>query len=223
MNTLITKKLSSSNLDLIKSWGWHYDVIEALNIAPVEVKSVPQASDAWIISSRNSLHTVQPFSHLAPGAIYCIGNWMSDELKKTGVKSEIKCFENMKALVLGISHQNIRHLVYFCGDHHRDELEMGLKDRPITIEKVITHESKLAFPSLEKAYHVIFVFSPRSVESLMKNNVFSDQTIFACIGPMTASYLNEHGIVNTFCASYPDSKVLITEFHDRKIIQNFLN
>lgn len=221
MNTLITKKLSSSNLDLIKSWGWHYDVIEALNIAPVKVKSVPQASDAWIISSRNSWHTVQTFSYLAPGAIYCIGSWMSDELKKIGVKSEIKCFENMKALVLEVSHQNIRHVLYFCGDHHRDELEMGLKDRPVTIEKVITHESRLTFPILDKLYDVAFVFSPRAVESLMKNNAFSDQTIFACIGPTTVSYLNEHGIFNTFCPSYPDSKILLTEFHDSKITQKF--
>ncbi len=216
MNTLITKKLSSSHLDLIKSWGWHYDSIEALDIAPVEVNSIPQASDAWIISSRNSWHAVKTFIHLAPGIIYCIGTWMSDALKKTGTESEIRSFENMKALVLEVSRQNIRHLLYFCGDHHRDELERGLKDRPVTVQKVITHKSKLAFPSLEKSYDVIFVFSPRSAESLMKNNVFSDETIFACIGPMTAAYLNEHGIVNTFYASYPDSKILLTEFHDSK-------
>lgn len=192
-------------------------MIEALDITPVEVKSVPQVSDAWIISSRNSWHVVQKFIHLAPGAIYCIGNWMSDELKKTAIKSEIKCFENMKALALEVSHQNFRHLLYFCGDNHRGELEKGLKDHPAGIAKVITHESRLTFPLLEKSYDVVFVFSPRSIDSLMRNNRFAPQTIFACIGPTTVSDLNERGIFNTFCASYPDSKILLTEFHDSKI------
>lgn len=223
MNTLITRKLTSSSLDLIKSWGWNYDMIEALDITSVEVKTVPQLSDAWVISSRNSWHAVQKSIHLAPGVIYCIGNWISDALKKTPIKSEIKCFENMKTLALDISHQNFRHLLYFCGDHHRDELEMGLKNHLVTIEKVITHESRLTFPILEKSYDVVFVFSPRSAESLLRNTSFSPETIFACIGPTTVSYLNEHGITNTFCASCPDSKILLTEFHDSNITQKFLN
>ena len=213
MNILLTKILPPSNLDLIKSFGWDYDIVETLNISPVDVKELPaETFDAWIISSRNSFSTVQRFIHQAPAFLYCVGSWMENELKKI-TSSQIKNFENMKALATTLQNQNNQRLLYFCADNHREELEQGMKGSGSVIAKVITHKSKLAYPTVKKNYDVVFVFSPRSAESLLKNNSFTDKTTFACIGPTTAEYLSKHGITKTFVASYPDSTLLLKEFN----------
>jgi uroporphyrinogen-III synthase len=212
MNVLLTKKLSPFDLDLIRSWGWSVETVETLNITPVEVKEIPKA-EVWVISSRNSFESVKKFLDHEPGFIYCVGNWMKEELMKTRAKSGIKSFENMKKLATDLVKQSFKSILYFCGEEHRKELEEGLKNSLIKISKVITHQSQMTFPVVKNNFDAVFVFSPRSAESLLKNNTFNAKTIFACIGLTTASYLKSRGITNTFIPSYPDSRILLEEFH----------
>jgi uroporphyrinogen-III synthase len=214
MRVLITKKLSSSDLDLIHSWGWTFEMVESLKINPIEVNGIPKG-EVWVVSSRNSLNTIRKFIDQAPTIIYCVGNWMKEELVKAGTKSEIRSFENMKKLAVDLSDQRFSSILYFCGEDHRHELEDALKNSSTKILKTITHQSQLTFPIIKNEFDVVFVFSPRSAESLLKNNSFGSQTIFACIGQTTTSYVNEHGITNTFTASYPDSRILLEEYHTR--------
>ena len=73
--------------------------------------------------------------------------------------------------------------------------------------------SRNSFAVIKKSFDAIFVFSPRSSESLLKQSQFSSQTVFACIGSTTADYLRSRGIANVFVASYPDGSILLKEFH----------
>jgi uroporphyrinogen-III synthase len=212
MNILLTKKLSTSDLDLIRSWEWNFEIVETLNISRVGVNEIPKA-EAWVISSRNSFEAVKKFINKEPGVIYCIGNWVKEELIKTGAKSIIKSFENMKKLVTELAKQNFKSVVYFCGEEHRQELEEGLRGSLVKISKVITHQSQMTFPVVKNNFDVVFIFSPRSAESLLRHNAFSAKTIFASIGPTTASYLNSRGITKIFISSYPESRILLEEFH----------
>src|ERR1041385_3611809 len=98
MNILLTKKLSQEILDLIKSWGWEYEMVETLRITPVEVKEIPMKSDVWIVSSRNSFATIKKFNPEAPRYIYCVGDWMKGEIEKVNGNAFVKSFENMKKL-----------------------------------------------------------------------------------------------------------------------------
>jgi uroporphyrinogen-III synthase len=149
----------------------------------------------------------------APDSIHCVGHWMKEELVKTGIKSVIRSFENMKKLVSDLVGRNFKSILYFCGENHRRELEEGLKNSSAQISKVITHQSQMTYPAVKSNFEAVFVFSPRSAESLLKNNSFNSRTIFACIGSTTADYLNSQGITNTFTASYPESRILLEEFH----------
>ena len=45
MYVLLTKKLPPAQLDLIRSIGWSYDVIESLEIIPLEIKPPVKADD----------------------------------------------------------------------------------------------------------------------------------------------------------------------------------
>jgi uroporphyrinogen-III synthase len=214
MLALITKKLPSSNLDLLKSIGWEYDVIESLEIIPIEINK-PQEADVWILSSRNSLLAIKEFVKQAPAQIYCIGKWVENELKNANIQSHVQRFDNMKSLAADLRNKKFSRLLYFCGDHHREELSQALVGSPSLLTKVITHESHLTYPILKKTYNAVFVFSPRSAESLLQNNSFHSETIFACIGPTTVSYLHQRGLTNTFCASSPDSEILLREFCEK--------
>lgn len=213
MKILLTKKLSQEILDLIKSWGWDYEIVEALKITSVEVKEIPENAEAWIVSSRNSYDAIKKLITSAPQHIYCVGDWIKKEVGKLGVNVKVRSFENMKSLAADLSERNLKNVVYFCGDEHRPELEEGLMNTNTKISKVITHKSEMTFPVVKKSFDAVFVFSPRSAESLLKNNQFSNQTVFACIGLTTSSYLRSCGIANTFVPSYPDSKILTEEFH----------
>jgi uroporphyrinogen-III synthase len=212
LNILLTKQLPQPNIELIKSFGWDFDIVNALEISLVNVEQLPSnQADAWIVSSRNSLAVVQKFIAEAPAKIYCIGNWMAKELGKIFEPSRIMSFKKMSDLVGKLQKQSNQHFLYFCADNHREELEEGMQGTLSVITKIITHESRLTHPILKKDYDVVFVFSPRSAESLLKNNTFSPKTIFACIGSTTVSYLKEQGMANTFCASYPESEILLNE------------
>ncbi len=212
MRVLITKKLPPSDLDLIQSWGWHFEMIETLKITPVEVNEIPKA-EAWVVSSRNSIMVLKKLIDQAPAAIYCVGNWMKEELLKTGTKSEVRSFENMDKLATDLAGERFNSILYFCGKEHRQELEERLKNYLIKIKKVFTHQSQKTFPVIQNKFDAVLVFSPRSGESLLKNNSFNNQTIFACIGSTTADYLKSQNIANTFIPSYPDSRNLLEEFH----------
>jgi uroporphyrinogen-III synthase len=214
MRVLLTKKISTSDLDLVQSWDWSVEITETLNIIPVEVTEIKKA-DVWVVSSRNSINAVKKFIDQAPGSIYCIGKWTRDELRKTGTKSSIHSFVNMKKLAADLADKNFGSLLYFCGEEHRQDFEEGLQDSATKTSKVITHQSQMTFPVVKNTFDAVFVFSPRSAESLLKNNSFNKQTIFACIGSTTASYLNSRGITNTFIPTYPDTSILLEEFHNQ--------
>ncbi|MGC4021445.1 MAG: uroporphyrinogen-III synthase [Cyclobacteriaceae bacterium] len=213
MKILLTKTLPQEQLDLIKSWGWSYDVVETLKITSVDVKKIPEKTQAWIVSSRNSFEVIKKFITEAPQHIYCVGDWMKKEIEKLDGKISVLSFENMKSLASDLAKQNFQSVIYFCGVNHRPELEEGLKNSTTKIFKVVTHKSEMTFPKLKINYDAIFIFSPRSGESLLKHNQFSSQTLFACIGPTTNDYLNSKGLTNTFVSSTPDSKTLLEEFH----------
>jgi len=116
-------------------------------------------------------------------------------------------------LAADLTTQSFKSILYFCGEEHRQELEEGLKYSSVKISKVITHQSQMTFPIVKNNFDAIFVFSPRSAESLLKDNSFESQTTFACIGSTTSTYLNSRRITNTFISSYPDSRILLEEFH----------
>ncbi|GHM99529.1 hypothetical protein WSM22_10190 [Cytophagales bacterium WSM2-2] len=213
MNVLLTKKLSQDHMDLIKSWGWNFEVTEALKITLLNVASVPVPSDVWIISSRNSMEAVKKFITAAPKQIYCIGSWVKKELEKLDPEITTRSFESMKSLASDLARQNFERAVYFCGGEHRAELGEIVKETRTKISKVITHQSEMMFPEFNKRFDAIFVFSPRSAESILKHNSLSPHTIFACIGSTTADYLRDRGFTNTWVASYPDTGVLLVEFN----------
>src|SRR6478735_8411901 len=131
MNVLLTKRLSPSDLDLIRSWGWNFETVETLNISLVDVKEIPK-SETWVISSRNSFALVKNFTNHEPGIIYCFGN--------------------MKTLATDLAKQNLKSVLYFCGEDHRQELEEGLKNSSIKILKVITHQSQMTFPDVKNNF-----------------------------------------------------------------------
>jgi uroporphyrinogen-III synthase len=214
MNILLTKKLPASELALIRSWGWNAKTVETLNITTNEVREIPH-SDVWVISSRNSLGAVRKFIDQAPGSIYCIGDWMKEQLNENNVTFSIKNFGNMEKLATELAKQEYKHILYYCGEEHRQELEEGLKGQSTKISKVITHRSEMTFPVVDVNFDVVCVFSPRSAESLLRNNSFANNVAFASIGTTTASYLSRRGITNIFTASNPDSRTLLEEFHNQ--------
>jgi uroporphyrinogen-III synthase len=217
MKLLLTKSLPSLSLDLLRSHGLHVNVIEALKITPEQVTNVPEGCDIWIVSSRNSLNVVEKFKDFAPRRIYVVGKWLEEQIKKIVGKSDTKSFKNMKMLASELNQQSFSNGLYFCADNHREELEEGLRARGKKITKIITHRSQLTFPVLTEKYDAIFVFSPRSAESILTNNHFDSSVIFLCIGSTTEHYLHDRHITNTFCATYPDSTILMNEFISSKL------
>jgi len=124
MNVLLTKKLSPTDLELIRSWGWIFEEVETLNISFVKVSEIPKA-ETWVVSSRNSFGVTKKFIEQAPEIIYCIGNWMKEELIRTGTKSGVRSFKSMKMLAEDLVRKNFKSVLYFCGEEHRQELEEG--------------------------------------------------------------------------------------------------
>ncbi|MBS1682465.1 MAG: uroporphyrinogen-III synthase [Bacteroidetes bacterium] len=216
MKILFTKRLTEETLYQIKLWRWNFDTVETLKITLNDVSEIPHDADVWIASSRNSFEIIKKFIADAPKTFFCVGNWLKSEIEKLRKDIAVNSFSNMKSLATELSKQKLAKATYFCGEQHRQELESELKSLNISISKVITHQSEMTFPKLKTDYDAVFVFSPRSAESLLANNLFPAKTMFGCIGSTTADYLKTRGFDNLFIASYPDTNKLMEEFHNAK-------
>ena len=212
MRVLLTKKLDAHDIALMQSWQWQVDTRETLAILPVDVPALPDA-DVWVISSRNSFPVMKKFARQAPKKIYCVGNWIALAWTEINPASEVAAYPHMQELVDALVREKFDHVLFFCGDAHRHELEEGLRHRSAVLSKIVTHRSEMIFPVVNIDYDAVFVFSPRSAESLLMRNNFGPLTRFACIGRTTEAYLNSRGISNTFVPSYPDSRILVEEFY----------
>ena len=87
---------------------------------------------------------------------------------------------------------NSDEVVFFCGDHRRDELSAILREKNIEVNEIVAYKTTLVPHKIEKKYDGILFFSPSAVQSFFQKNKLDEETILFAIGNTTANEIKKY-------------------------------
>ncbi len=181
---LSTKKLSTSQKELLLSSGIGFVVYDAIKIELLKVDKLPDVQNA-IFTSKNAVKSV-----LSSGTnisnCFCVG----DNTKKLLEENGQKVIENAQnasnlAKIIAKKHKD-ESFLFFCGNLRRNELPDLLKERKIALKEQIVYKTHPNSKKFDRSFEGILFFSPSGVQSFVSENDM-DSSIAFCIGKTTAS------------------------------------
>jgi uroporphyrinogen-III synthase len=124
--------------------------------------------------------------------VYSMGNTTKKLVEeKLKPRKIIAAAENAEELARHIIDDDIKEVIFFCGNIRRDELPNKLKSQKVKVEEVVVYETIEIENVVSKAYDGILFFSPSAVKSFFKNNKVAQQTQLFAIGKTTAETLRQ--------------------------------
>ena len=143
----------------------------------------------WVFTSRNAVEVILKNKIPISQSIYAIGEKTAILLPTAKIPKIASAFEVAKLIIK----EQLKEVIFICGNRRRDELPDLLKSNAIKLKEVVVYESK----NLNKTVNLqsidgLAFMSPSSVYSLAQNGGFMNLPCFA-IGPTTAKALNNVG------------------------------
>jgi uroporphyrinogen-III synthase len=111
-----------------------------------------------------------------------------------------------------------REIVFFCGDHRREELPSILRGAGFSVVEEVVYRTLPTPHKVERDYAGIAFFSPSAVESFFSVNAIATGVLLFAIGPTTAAAIRARCTNPVITGGEPDKAMLI-----RKMTDHFLN
>lgn len=218
ISILSTGSLDDGFIHVAEARGICIDVLPFIQTEPVsltgEGEKIDQALEASakiVFTSVNAVEAVaskiqdQKFD----GKIFCIGYATKQSVVKYfGEQSIVGIADNAKELVKTILDANVVEVIFFCGDHRRDELPDQLKENNIKVNEIVVYKTILTPRKIEKKYDGILFFSPSAVKSFFELNKIPDQTVLFAIGNATADEIKWFSKNKTVVSDVPTRETL---------------
>ncbi len=93
-----------------------------------------------------------------------------------------------------LKREEVREVIFFCGDQRRDELPERLRAKGLQVKEVVVYKTVATPVLLERRYDAVLFFSPSAVHSFFEKNTLADETVCFAIGDTTANTIKN--IVN---------------------------
>lgn len=107
-------------------------------------------------------------------------------------------------------------LLFFCGDHRRDELPDRIRESGRKVKEIVVYETILTPVKINQPYDGILFFSPSAVQSFFSMNQLPPETILFSIGHTTAAELENNTTNKIIIADKPEKEELL-----KKVIEYF--
>jgi len=172
-----------------------------------------------VFTSMNAVDAVEKFITIQTSwKIFCIGNTTKKLAKKIfGEKNISGTADSADQLAEKIlENAGVKNIVFFCGDHRRDELPAKLKKNGIEMEELIVYKTIETPEILTKHYDGILFFSPSAVQSFFSKNSITHNTQVFAIGATTANEVKLFTQQPVIIAEIPGKENLI-----RLVIKHF--
>jgi len=197
VSVLSTKKLSSSQKNLLLNSGIGLVEYDAIKIDFIDFETKINSEDNLIFTSKNGVKafldnyksTVLPENlH-----IFCVGTKTKEYLESQ--KWEVLEFADYSKDLSEIIVRKYadRNFKFFCGASRRDELPSVLKEKNIPLEEIEVYTTGLNNKKFDQDFDGIMFFSPSGIESYLNLNELNVETCF-CIGRTTASAIKNKNI-----------------------------
>jgi uroporphyrinogen-III synthase len=224
---LSTRPLEDSLIEEAKEKGIEVDVVSFIETNPIhsaalqqEIKTALEQPSIFVFTSMNAVEAVaakinrQQYDR----KIYCIGNTTRQlVIKYFGENTIAGTADSAAELAWEISNnEKEKDVIFFCGDHRRDELPDILNKNNIGVKEIVVYQTVSVVHKIEKHYDGILFFSPSAAESFFSNNETNEQTILFAIGNTTANAIKKHSNNEIIISDKPGKESLV-----RKVIEYF--
>lgn len=110
--------------------------------------------------------------------------------------------------------ENVKKVVFFCGDQRMDILPRKLAGAGIEVEELVVYDTVPTPIKLARTYDGVLFYSPAVVRSFFEVNSLLPATVAFAIGRSTASELANSDVKNVFVAENPGKIKLLQDSID---------
>lgn len=229
INILSTKKLSPGIVEQAKEKCIDVIEVEFISVKSILTKEKNEEVMPVILSkaisnisftSANAVEAIKSYLH--QGDTWFVPNWnifcLSGKTKEALTpyvhpNKIIATAENASALAQKIIENEVREIVFFCGNQRRDELPDTLRKAGITVEEIAVYETMETPHVAQNDVDGILFFSPSAVKSFFSANQVNKDVICFSIGTTTAASIKE----------YTDNKIITSESPTQETMLETIN
>ena len=138
--------------------------------------------------------------------VYCMGNTTKKLIAEKFSSAEIAGIgDNAESLAQEVIDDEIKEVIFFCGNIRREELPNKLRSNRVAVNEVVVYGTTEIQNTITKVYDGILFFSPSAVNSFFKNNKVAQQTKLFAIGNTTKETIRK----------YADNKIIVAQTADK--------
>jgi uroporphyrinogen-III synthase len=200
VNNIIIDEISFIETALLKS--------ESINS---KLEKYIQQNITVIFTSMNAVNAVAKYIKKKPNwSIYCIGNTtkklIQEHFGSNSIAGDAASAEELAEVII---FENLKQVVFFCGNQRRDELPAKLKSKNIFVDELIVYNTLEIPRLLNKKYDGILFFSPSAVNSFFSLNKIDHKTQVFAIGKTTAAAIQQISPNNVIISNSPGKEALV--------------
>lgn len=186
------------------------------NFVSEKVKALASQTVTVVFTSMNGAEAVIDIlrkTTLQPlWKIYCIEAATQSSIRDYFVSATIAgTGKNATELSETIVNDNIKEVVFFCGNQRRDELPEQLQKNSIRVEEIVVYETNETPVKVDKEYNGIMFFSPSAVKSFFSVNRIPADTVLFSIGNTTAQEIKKNCNNKIVISNFPEKEKLAEE------------
>lgn len=227
ISILSTSPLGSSLIEEAKALNIGVDVLSFIETETIHTTEVQQEIENALLQSSTvvftSMNAVQAVADELNGQqpewkIFSIDNATKQLVKKYFgeelIAGTANSAEELAQLI--VEEEQDDNVIFFCGNHRRNELPDILRQSDIDVNEIVVYETIAVPRKIEKIYHGILFFSPSAVESFFSSNKLSEAVVLFAIGNTTATEIKKYTNNKIIIADEPGKENLF-----RKMMEYF--
>ncbi len=179
------KQHFSTNLEIIDQ--------DFISIEPIHFNFTPQTNDLIVFTSQNAVKAVTQKTSTIENDIVCVGEKTAKLIENQFQKKPKIIGNSSKQLAQEIIKTHYSSILFFSGNLRRDELPHILQSKNIDFKEITVYKTIPQPHTLFQHFDGMIFFSPSGVESYLKNNQFSKNTLIFAIGDTTADFIKQKG------------------------------
>jgi uroporphyrinogen-III synthase len=184
------------------------EVQQEIELAATEFATV-------IFTSMNAVESVTGMldGEIPEWRIYCIGHKTKELVENYFGEAAVAGSADNAARLADeiIENEDAEEVIFFCGDHRRNELPAKLDRHGIAVNEVTVYQTILTTRKLEKDYDAILFFSPTAVESYFIKNKPAASTIMFAIGDTTKQTIQKYCSNKIIVSALPGKDKLVEQ------------
>lgn len=171
-----------------------------------KIKSLATEQHTVVFTSMNAVEAVAAQVNAIPGwSIYSIGNTTRQLIEeKWGKERIVATAENAQRLGERLVDDNVKEVVFFCGNIRRNELPNKMRSDGGKVEEIVVYQTEETPSKLKREYDGILFFSPSAVSAFYKHNKPGKATVLFAIGKTTEETLRQHKAQKIIVANVTD-------------------